>query len=89
MQQTQVVTLVADAIQTLMKVALPLLITAMVIGIVISIFQAATQINEQTLSFVPKLVGIFIVLLVFGGWMLSTLSDFMIRVFSYANTVVK
>ena len=89
MQQSQVVTLVADAIQTLMKVALPFLITAMVIGIVISIFQAATQINEQTLSFVPKIFGIFIVMLVFGGWMLSTLSDFILRVFSYINTVVK
>ncbi len=85
MEQTQVVTLISDAIHTILIVSLPLLLTAMIIGIVISIFQAATQINEQTLSFVPKLFGILLSMLIFGGWMLSTLSDFMIRVFSYIN----
>jgi len=89
LEQTQIIRLITDAIQTIMMVALPLLLTAMVIGIVISIFQAATQINEQTLSFVPKIIGIFVAILLFGGWMLTTLTDFTTRVFSYINTVVK
>lgn len=89
MEQTQVITLITDAIHTIMLVALPLLLTAMVIGIIISIFQAATQISEQTLSFVPKIIGILVAILVFGGWMLSTLTDFTTRVFSYITTVVK
>jgi flagellar biosynthesis protein FliQ len=88
-EQTQVVGLMTDAIHTIMLVALPLLLTAMVIGIVISIFQAATQISEQTLSFVPKIIGIMVAILIFGGWMLSTLTDFATRVFSYINVVVK
>ncbi len=85
MEQTQVLSLITDAIHTIMMVALPLLLTAMVIGIVISIFQAATQINEQTLSFVPKIFGIFAAILIFGGWMLTTLTDFTMRVFSYIS----
>ena len=89
MEQTQVVTLISDAIHTILIVSLPLLMTAMIIGIVISIFQAATQINEQTLSFVPKLFGILLAMLIFGGWMLSSLTDFMTRVFSYINSVVR
>ncbi len=85
MEQTQVLGLITDALHTIMIVSLPLLLTAMVIGIVISIFQAATQINEQTLSFVPKIFGIFAAMLIFGGWMLTTLTDFAARVFSYIN----
>ena len=57
-------------------------------SVVVSIFQATTQINEQTLAFVPKIIGIFIALLIFGGWMLTTLSDFTTRIFGYATTMI-
>jgi flagellar biosynthetic protein FliQ len=66
-----------------------MLIVAMVVGIAVSIFQATTQINEQTLAFVPKIVAIFLVILVLGGWMLTNLSDFTTRMFGYVNALIQ
>lgn len=66
-----------QAIMILLMVAAPLLLAALVIGLVISVFQAATQINEQTLSFIPKLLGILAVLVILGPWMLSILTDYL------------
>ena len=63
-----------QAIEMMLILAGPLLLSALFIGLIISIFQAATQINEQTLSFIPKLVGIFLVLILAGPWMLQTVS---------------
>jgi len=60
----------------------PLLLVALIIGLIISIFQAATQINEATLSFIPKLVGVFVALVVAGPWMLSVMLDYMRQVFT-------
>ena len=65
-----------------MLLAAPLLVTALVVGLVVSVFQAATQINEMTLSFIPKLVAMFAVLVVAGPWMLASLVDYMQRLFS-------
>jgi len=70
------------AMEVTLMVAAPLLLVALVIGLVVSIFQAATQINEQTLSFIPKLVGIFIALVLAGPWVLSVMTDYMRNVFS-------
>jgi flagellar biosynthetic protein FliQ len=65
------------AIEVTLLVSAPLLLTALVVGLIISIFQAATQINEATLSFIPKLLGIFVVLIVAGPWILSILTDYL------------
>jgi flagellar biosynthetic protein FliQ len=65
------------AMEVTMMVAAPLLLVALVIGLIVSIFQAATQINEATLSFIPKLVGIFVALVVAGPWMLTVMVDYM------------
>ena len=62
--------------------AAPMLITALVVGLIISIFQAATQINESTLQFVPKLVATFVVMILFGPWMLQYVMDYIQRLFS-------
>lgn len=67
------------AMETLLMVAGPLLLVALVVGLVVSIFQAATQINETTLSFIPKLVGIFLAIVIAGPWMLTVMLDFMRR----------
>ena len=88
MEQGEIIQVAQDAVVTIISVAAPLLGVALVIGVVVSIFQATTQINEQTLAFVPKIVGIFIALLVFGGWMLTTLSEFTTRIFGYATTMI-
>lgn len=67
------------AMETMLMVAGPLLLVALVIGLVVSIFQAATQINETTLSFIPKLVGIILAVVIAGPWMLTVMLDFMRR----------
>ncbi|MZQ99588.1 MAG: flagellar biosynthesis protein FliQ [Acidaminobacter sp.] len=64
------------ALLTILKVSLPVLVVSLVIGLVISVLQATTQIQEQTLSFVPKLAAVFLSLIVFGSFMLSTLVSF-------------
>ncbi|WP_077612099.1 flagellar biosynthetic protein FliQ [Clostridium sp. Marseille-P2415] len=67
---------------TAVKLAGPVLVVSMVIGIIISILQAATQIHEQTITFVPKLIVIGLMLLVMGNNMMNTLCDFTIRIFN-------
>ena len=68
-----------QAIEMTLLLSAPLLLAALLIGLVISVFQAATQINEQTLSFIPKLVGMFLVLILAGPWMLQLMVDYMRR----------
>ena len=70
-----------QAIEITLVLSGPLLLAALVIGLIVSIFQAATQINEQTLSFIPKLVGTFIVLILAGPWMLQMMVDYIRRLF--------
>ena len=86
MDQSTVIKVMQDAVTTIMMVSAPPLLIGMVVGIIVSIFQATTQINEQTLAFVPKIIAIFIALLVFGGWMLTNLNDFTLRIFEYIGT---
>ncbi|EPY04075.1 flagellar biosynthesis protein FliQ [Paenibacillus sp. E194] len=68
--------LAGQAVFTVLKVSAPMLVVALVVGLLISIFQATTQIQEQTLAFVPKIVAVMIVVLLFGPWILTTLVDF-------------
>ena len=71
-----VVNLVRQGLEVSILVSAPLLLTALVTGLVVSVFQAATQINEMTLSFIPKLLAIFAVMVLAGPWMLSVMVDF-------------
>ncbi len=71
-----------QAVYMTIIVASPMLLTALVIGLVVSIFQAATQINEATLSFIPKLFGILTILAVVGPWMVTVMTDYMRQVFT-------
>ena len=81
MTPESVITLGQQAIELTLMISAPLLLSALLIGLIVSIFQAATQINEQTLSFIPKIVGIFITLIIAGPWMISMMVDFMRRLF--------
>jgi flagellar biosynthetic protein FliQ len=65
-----------QAMMVLLLLAAPLLITALLVGLVVSVFQAATQINEPTLSFLPKLIALAVVLAAAGAWMLGTITDY-------------
>lgn len=62
--------------------AAPVLLISLVVGLIISIFQTATSIQEQTLTFVPKILAIFLSLMLLGGWMLNNMSDFMVQLWS-------
>ncbi|MFO7578172.1 MAG: flagellar biosynthesis protein FliQ [Pelovirga sp.] len=77
-----VVNIGREAIETTLMCAAPMLIAALSIGLIISIFQAATQINEQTLTFIPKIVGVFVTLLIFAPWILQKSTAFLISIFN-------
>ena len=79
MSEMLVLELTRDSIATLLLVLAPLLLAALVVGLVVSILQAVTQVNEATLTFVPKMVVMFIVLLVAGPWMADQLVRFTVR----------
>ena len=70
-----------QAIEVTLLISAPTLLTALVVGLIISIFQAATQINESTLQFVPKLIAMFMILLLAGPWMLQYMVDYIQRLF--------
>jgi len=71
-----IIRLAGEAVYTTLKASAPMLILALVVGLIISIFQATTQIQEQTLAFVPKIVVVLLAILIFGPWILTTLVDF-------------
>ncbi|MBW6508754.1 MAG: flagellar biosynthesis protein FliQ [Desulfuromonadales bacterium] len=76
-----------QAIETTLMCAAPMLIAALIIGLVISIFQAATQINEQTMTFIPKIVGVFVTLLIFSPWILQKATAFLISIFNHLPNI--
>lgn len=78
----QVMDISREAIYTVILTAAPLLLTSLVIGLIISIFQTVTSIQEQTLTFVPKILAVFAMMLLVGSWMLNNMSGFMIRLWS-------
>jgi flagellar biosynthetic protein FliQ len=88
MNSQTVLTLGQEALQVMLMVSGPLLIVALVIGLVVSILQAATQINEMTLSFIPKILGIFATLMLLGPWMISMLVDYTQRLISNIPNII-
>ena len=84
-----VMSILKDAIYTGLLMAGPILIASIVVGLIISIFQATTQIQEQTLTFVPKLVIVAVVGLLTAGWMMTTMINFTERIFGYIANIVQ
>ena len=82
MDQNQVMDILRQGMWVAVKIGGPMLIASMAVGILVAIFQAATQIHEQTLSFVPKLLLITVFCMVGGGWMLNTMQDFTRMIFT-------
>ncbi|TGL61569.1 flagellar biosynthesis protein FliQ [Leptospira sarikeiensis] len=76
MTEVDAITLIRDALFVTLKLSSPILLTAMVVGLVIGILQTTTSIQEPTIAFVPKLLSIFAVIVVFAGWMLQTMTDY-------------
>lgn len=71
-----------DALFLIIKTSLPVLLVSLVIGLCVSIFQTVTSIQEQTLTFVPKIICVFLSLVLFGQWMMNSMVDFMVRLWS-------
>lgn len=89
MTQDQVIDVMRQALFLIIECSAPLLIISLVVGLVISIFQTITSIQEQTLTFVPKIVAVFFGLMIFGSWMLTKLTDYMTELWSNFNTYIK
>jgi flagellar biosynthetic protein FliQ len=82
MTPDSIVNIGQQALLVLLMVSAPMLLAALAVGLLVSIFQAATQINEMTLSFIPKLVTVFLTMVVAGPWIMSTLIDYIRRLYT-------
>lgn len=82
MTSDQILDVFSQALLVAMKLAMPMLVVSIAVGLIVAVFQAATQIHEQTLTFVPKLLVIALLLLLTGSWMISVMNDFVHWLFS-------
>lgn len=80
--QGEVLDIASQAIYTIIMVSAPLLLVSLIIGLIISIFQTVTSIQEQTLTFIPKIIAVFVGMILCGSWMLNQLSDFMVKLWN-------
>ncbi|QAA31688.1 MULTISPECIES: flagellar biosynthesis protein FliQ [Clostridium] len=88
MSEQLVIGIIKDALTTALYLSAPFLVVSLVLGLLISIFQASTQIQEQTLTFVPKLVAVAAIGLLLGSWMLTQLMSFTERIFQLISNIV-
>ncbi len=88
MTPTTVIEIGRGAVELTLLISAPLFLAALVTGLIISIFQAATQINESTLSFVPKLIAIFVTLVLAGPWMITLMTDYMRRLYESIPNII-
>ncbi|MBC7087489.1 MAG: flagellar biosynthesis protein FliQ [Tissierellales bacterium] len=88
MTQALVLDVLRNAFLTIIVVALPVLLTSMVVGLVISVLQATTQIQEQTLSFVPKLIAVMLAIVIFGNFMLNRVIELTNSLFNLIQNIV-
>lgn len=82
MSQGDILAIVKDAVYTALLMAAPFLVASLAIGLIISVLQAATQIHEQNISFVPKIVAVALLLILLGSWLMTQMSEFTTRTFS-------
>ena len=82
MTEGQVLDVTKEAIYTIIICSAPMLIISLVVGLIVSIFQTVTSIQEQTLTFVPKIIAVFVGLMIFGSWILTNLTEFVTTLWS-------
>lgn len=88
MNQDMVIDIARDALLLIIYVSAPVLLLALIVGLVVSIFQTVTSIQEQTLAFVPKILAVFIGLLLFGSWMLTKIVSFTVTLYNNFSTYI-
>jgi len=84
-----IISIGADATKTIIFLAGPLLAAAMIVGLLVSIFQAVTQINESTLTFIPKMIAVIVVLSIMSPWMLEVIKNYTTDIFENAGSVIR
>ncbi len=89
MNEDMIINLSTSTLKTIALVSSPMLIGALVIGLIVSVFQAVTQINEATLTFIPKMIVVTLIIILAGPWMLDTLKGFTIEVFESVGDIVR
>ena len=89
MDESGIIYIAQDALKVIIYVSAPILVISMVVGLVISIFQATTQIQEQTLTFVPKILSVIAAIAIFGSWMLRTLIEYFQNILINMNQFIK
>ena len=89
MTEEQVVDITREALFLIIECSAPLLLISLVVGLVISIFQTITSIQDQTLTFVPKIIGFFIGVMIFGSWILTKVTDYIQELWSNFSTYIR
>jgi len=89
MTEAMVLNIGGEAVKTMLYLAGPMLIAAMLVGIIVSVFQAITQINEATLSFIPKILAVILVLVVMAPWMIKVLEEYTVLVIGSAGDWIR
>lgn len=89
MSQSDILKLAQDSIKVVLMIASPMLIFSLLIGLIVSIIQAVTQIQEATLSFVPKIVAVFLSLILFGPWILQVITEFTTNLLTNVNFYIQ
>ena len=89
MTEEQVVDITREALFLIIECSAPLLLISLVVGLVISIFQTITSIQEQTLTFVPKIIGVFIGVMIFGSWILTKITDYIQELWSNFSRYIR
>lgn len=85
----EIVAIANSALYIVIKTSTPVLLVSLIIGLLVSIFQTVTSIQEQTLTFVPKIIGVFVAIMFLGHWMLNEMTDFMVDLWSNFSLYVK
>ena len=89
MSQQDVINIARNTLWVIIETSMPLLLISMVVGLIISLFQTLTSIQEQTLSFVPKLLAIFIALMLMGSWLMNTIVQYMTQLWSNFSQYIR
>ena len=84
-----VVDMGSEALILIIKTAAPILLVSLAVGLIVSIFQTVTSIQEQTLTFVPKILAVFLTLMLLGGWILDSISGYMIELWSNFSVYIR
>jgi flagellar biosynthetic protein FliQ len=89
MNDVIIIDIARQALYLVLKTAAPMLIVSLVVGLIVSVLQTVTSIQEQTLTFVPKLIAVFLVLMLFGGWIFNSLKEYTVELFSNFSYYLK